>query len=70
MQEIEIEINGITQTLHEGLTLRDYIESQGLLDQHGVAVAINGKVILRQAWDTTPLRDGDKLMLLKAAQGG
>ena len=66
MQEIEIEINGITQTLHEGLTLRDYIESQGLLDQH----AINGKVILRRAWDTTPLRNGDKLMLLKAAQGG
>ena len=56
MQEIEIEINGITQTLHEGLTLRDYIESKGLLDQHGVAVAINGKVILRRAWDTTPLR--------------
>ena len=49
MQEIEIEINGITQTLHEGLTLRDYIESKGLLDQHGVAVAINGKVILRRA---------------------
>ena len=59
MQEIEIAINGITQTLHEGLTLRDYIESQGLLDQHGVAVAINGKVILRRAWDTTPLRNGD-----------
>ena len=70
MQEIEREINGITQTLHEGLTLRDYIESKGLLDQHGVAVAINGKVILRRAWDTTPLRNGDKLMLLKAAQGG
>ncbi len=36
----------------------------------GVAVAINGQVVRRSAWDSTPLADGDQVEVLTAVQGG
>ena len=36
----------------------------------GVAAARNAEVVRRSAWETTPLRDGDRLEVLTAVQGG
>jgi sulfur carrier protein len=36
----------------------------------GVAAAVNGDVIRRAAWDSTPLADGDEVEVLTAVQGG
>ncbi|MCS4536282.1 sulfur carrier protein ThiS [Corynebacterium sp. HS2168-gen11] len=36
----------------------------------GVAVAQNGVVVLRSAWDHTDIHDGDQLDVLTAVQGG
>lgn len=36
----------------------------------GVAVALNGEVVSRTAWDSTPVRDGDRIEVLTAVQGG
>lgn len=36
----------------------------------GVAVAVNGDVVPRGAWSTTQLRDGDRVEVLTAVQGG
>lgn len=36
----------------------------------GVAVAVNGEVVARAAWDTVVLRDGDQVEVLTAVQGG
>jgi len=36
----------------------------------GIAVALNGEVVPRSAWDTTDLRSGDRVEVLTAAQGG
>jgi len=36
----------------------------------GVAVAVNGQVVRRSAWDSTPLTDGDQVEVLTAVQGG
>ncbi|GID98113.1 sulfur carrier protein ThiS [Amorphoplanes digitatis] len=38
--------------------------------QRGVAVAVNGEVVPRSAWTGAPLRDGDRVEVLTAAQGG
>jgi sulfur carrier protein len=38
--------------------------------QRGVAVAVNGEVVPRSAWATAGLRDGDRVEVLTAAQGG
>ena len=36
----------------------------------GVAVALNGEVVPRSAWDATGLQPGDRVEVLTAAQGG
>jgi sulfur carrier protein len=35
-----------------------------------VAAALNGEVVRRSAWETTALRDDDRLEVLTAVQGG
>jgi sulfur carrier protein len=39
-------------------------------DGRGIAVAVNGEVVPRTAWAGTPLRDGDRVEVLSATQGG
>jgi sulfur carrier protein len=36
----------------------------------GIAVAVNGEVVPRSAWDATDLQPGDRVEVLTAAQGG
>lgn len=36
----------------------------------GVAVAVNDEVVTRSAWETTTLRDSDRVEVLTAVQGG
>jgi sulfur carrier protein len=36
----------------------------------GIAVAVNADVVVRSAWHSTALADGDQVEVLTAAQGG
>jgi sulfur carrier protein len=38
--------------------------------QGGIAVALNGTVVPRSAWDSTALAERDRLEVLGATQGG
>jgi len=38
--------------------------------ERGVAVAVNGEVVPRSTWAAADLRDGDRVEVLTAAQGG
>lgn len=49
--------------------LGDFLRAQGIAPK-GVAVAVNGKVITRTAWDNTEISDGDKIMVITAVCGG
>lgn len=40
------------------------------LPNRGVAVAVNNKIAPRTAWEATPLADGDRITIIKAACGG
>lgn len=50
-------------------SLGELLRAQGIAPK-GVAVAINGKVITRAAWDSTTLAEGDKIMVITAVCGG
>jgi sulfur carrier protein len=39
-------------------------------ERRGVAVAVNGEVVPRSMWAEAGLRDGDRVEVLSAAQGG
>lgn len=36
----------------------------------GIAVAVNNKVVSKAAWDSTPLNEGDKVLVIAAVCGG
>ena len=53
----------------------DVVSVEGLVEQltaarRGVAVAVNGEVVPRSSWPAARLRDGDRIEVLTAAQGG
>ncbi|MEU8614810.1 sulfur carrier protein ThiS [Actinoplanes sp. NPDC048791] len=53
----------------------DVVSVEGLVEQlttarRGVAVAVNGEVVPRSSWPSARLRDGDRVEVLTAAQGG
>jgi sulfur carrier protein len=57
---------------HEAAGSLSLAQAVGVLTtaQSGVAAAVNGAVIRRAVWDTTPLADGDEVEVLIAVQGG
>jgi sulfur carrier protein len=66
---MEVVING--KPLQAAATL-SLAQAVALLTdaETGVAAAVNGDVIRRAAWATTPLSDGDEVEVLTAVQGG
>ena len=62
-------INGVTRQVSDGATTAEAVR---VLTQagSGVAVAVNGEVVTRSAWDSTVLADGDEVEVLTAVQGG
>jgi thiazole synthase len=68
---MKVELNGALVSLPEGASLTDAIEASGAnREQRGVAVAIDGEVVPRSEWGRTSLREGQKVEVLAAIQGG
>jgi sulfur carrier protein len=66
-----IELNGEPIELRSGASVADVVASIGAgAERRGVAVAVNGEVVPRSAWDQTRLADGQKVEVVGAIQGG
>ncbi|RLK13811.1 sulfur carrier protein ThiS [Micromonospora sp. M71_S20] len=66
---MELTVNGTGRSLPGGSTVADLVRA--VTDQQrGLAVAVNGEVVPRTGWPATVLRDGDRVEVLSAAQGG
>jgi sulfur carrier protein len=66
---IEIRLNGKVVRLENGTHLRALV-SERIERVEGVAVARNEEVVPRSEWADTAVRDGDRIEILVAAQGG
>jgi sulfur carrier protein len=68
---VNVEVNGTARVLPDQATVASVLE---LLDvapgARGVAVAVDGEVVSRSAWPRTPLRDGCRIEVVAAIQGG
>jgi len=65
-----IRINGQDEILSV-TTLAALLEEKAVdVSQRGIAVALNGTVVPRAAWNETPLRGGDVVEIVRARQGG
>jgi sulfur carrier protein len=49
---------------------REEAEETGIDSPQGIAIALNGSVIRRRDWGTTPLAEGDRVEIVRAMQGG
>ncbi|MGU3537126.1 sulfur carrier protein ThiS [Methylobacterium sp. A54F] len=45
-------------------------EETGLDSPQGIAIALNGRVVRRRDWADTPVREGDRVEIVRAMQGG
>jgi sulfur carrier protein len=66
---VAVTVNGETHALACGSTVTRLV-AELVGRERGVAVAINAEVVARSAWTVTELRDGDRVEVLRAAQGG
>jgi sulfur carrier protein len=63
-----VHVNGVAESL-EAATIAELLSGRDL-DMRGVAVALNGRVVPRTAWEATKLSDGDTIEIVRAMQGG
>ncbi|HEX8067055.1 MAG TPA: sulfur carrier protein ThiS [Thermoleophilaceae bacterium] len=64
-------LNGEPVELPDGCTAARAVAESGVGDaERGVAVALDGEVVPRAQWDTTVLRDGQRVEVVQAVQGG
>jgi sulfur carrier protein len=64
-----VTLNGEPRELPEGATIETAVRELGAPDR-GVAVAVDGEVVPRGDWASTPVRDGQQVEVLRAVQGG
>ena len=68
---MRIELNGETVELDAGASVVDVVAEAGAdSGRRGVAVAVDGEVVPRSAWDETAIREGAKVEVVGAVQGG
>lgn len=66
---MKIIFNGNTEEF-SATTLAELLESKGLADKTGIAVALDNTVVPRTEWNTTHLEEGARILLIGASYGG
>ena len=67
---MEIFINGEAKVVQEGTMISEVIFTILQLHSAGMAIAINDTIVPKQLWDSTHLKTGDKMLVIKACSGG
>jgi sulfur carrier protein len=68
-EAMAVTVNGKAVDGGPGLSVRQLVETLTEATR-GVAVAVNGAVVPRSAWEKVAIADGDAVEVLSAAQGG
>jgi sulfur carrier protein len=68
---VNVTLNGSELELRDGATVVDaVVAAAGDPERRGIAVALAGAVVPRSRWGQTLLRNGDRVEVLEARQGG
>lgn len=67
---MELIINSEKKVFDNPLTVEQLLEKQFDLLPAGIAVAVNDQVVPRSSWNTFQLNNGNKILIIKATQGG
>jgi sulfur carrier protein len=66
---VKVTVNGVPDEVVDDMTVA-LLVAQRVDDRRRVAVARNGEVVPRSAWETTYLADGDAVEVLAPVAGG
>ncbi|MBD2463217.1 thiamine biosynthesis protein ThiS [Oscillatoria sp. FACHB-1407] len=69
VNDITIQVNGETRQCSSGKSLPQLLEQLGM-NPRLVAVEYNGEILHRQFWDTTEVKEGDRLEIVTIVGGG
>ncbi|WP_170845577.1 MULTISPECIES: sulfur carrier protein ThiS [Parapedobacter] len=67
---MEVIINHQTVVTKPEAPLSEVLRTYGVVHAKGVAVAVNETIIPQSHWNTKLLEPRDRIMVIKAAQGG
>ncbi|WP_057938335.1 sulfur carrier protein ThiS [Algoriphagus resistens] len=67
---MEITYNDQIQQVTKETSVSEFVFSQIGEKQNGIAVAINETIVPKSEWAKTYLKANDKLLIIKATQGG
>ncbi|HVE67061.1 MAG TPA: sulfur carrier protein ThiS [Solirubrobacteraceae bacterium] len=67
---LTVHVNGEPRELGDGTTVAALVAQTGPDRPRGVAVAVDAEVVPRGEWDARELRDGERVEILTAVQGG
>lgn len=63
-------VNGESEPLIAETLAALVVEKAQQTNRTGIAVAVNGAVVPRAAWDVTALHPGDRIEIVRVLQGG
>jgi sulfur carrier protein len=69
-QQLSISVNDEPRLVPAESTLHDLLAALDLSGRKGVAVALNGTVVARSALSGQALSAGDRVLVIRATQGG
>jgi sulfur carrier protein len=69
-ETLRIVLNDRPHELAGPATLLALLEGLGLAGKRGVAAAVNGEVVPRGAWESRALAERDRVIVIRATQGG
>jgi len=67
--QIDIKLNGRELTLDHGLDIASLLEKTGA-PAKGLVVELNGKIIHKQMYKQTCIKEGDEVELIRLVGGG
>ncbi len=68
---MNVTLNGEDRELPDGASAGDAVAATGAGPEgRGVAVAVDGEVVPKACWDATKLREGQRVEVVRAVQGG
>ena len=67
---MKILVNNESKSIEVNSRLAELLESLKMSEETGFAVAVNNEVVPRAKWRSVKLNENDKVIIIRATQGG
>lgn len=70
MNTIQVFVNNQAFALSKNSKLSDVLDKAAIQSQRGIAVAVNNLVVPKSEWNLHPVKNEDRVTVIRATQGG